>query len=77
MATIRLSGGKLFCTTARAGRGLLLLPTVKEVGHMLRRLDKFAGVKALIIIPAWEGSVYWSLLRTGDRFIDKVLKHKI
>ena len=52
-------------------------PPVKEVGHMLRRLDKFAGVKALIIIPAWEGSVYWSLLRTGDRFIDKVLKHKI
>jgi hypothetical protein len=31
---------------------------VKEAGHMIRRLQRFAGVTALVVLPAWTGCPY-------------------
>jgi hypothetical protein len=47
-------------------------PPLKEAGHMIRRLRRFAGIKALVVLPAWTGCPFWSLLRQDGRFIQEV-----
>ncbi len=47
-------------------------PPVKEAGHMIRRLQRFQGVTALVVLPAWTGCPYWSLIRQHDGFIHEV-----
>ena len=51
-------------------------PPVKEAGHMLRRLQRFNQVTAVVVVPAWEGSVHWSLLKEGSGYIREVQEYK-
>ncbi len=43
-------------------------PPVREAGHMIRRLQRFNGITAVVTLPAWKSSTYWGLLRQGDQF---------
>jgi hypothetical protein len=47
-------------------------PPVKEAGHMIRRQQRFAGVTALVVLPAWTGCPYWGILRQHGGFIQEV-----
>jgi hypothetical protein len=47
-------------------------PPVKEAGHMIRRLQRFRGITAILVLPAWNSSTYWGLLRRGDQFIPEI-----
>ncbi len=45
---------------------------MKEAGHMIRRLQRFAGVTALVVLPAWTRCPYWDLIRQHGGFIQEV-----
>jgi hypothetical protein len=45
---------------------------VHLAGHMLRRLSGVGPVTAVLVLPAWTASTYWSLLRTGTGFIPEI-----
>jgi hypothetical protein len=51
-------------------------PPVHLVGHMLRRLSGAGPVMAVLVLPAWTASTYWSLLRTGTGFILEIQNWK-
>jgi hypothetical protein len=52
-------------------------PPIKEAGHMLRRLSRFKGVTALVVLPAWTGSTYWGMIKEGDGYIKEVKRWRI
>ena len=43
---------------------------------MLRRLQRFEQVTAVVVVPTWEGSVHWSLLKEGTGYIQEVQEYK-
>jgi hypothetical protein len=49
-------------------------PPVHLAGHMLRRLSGAGPITAVLVLPAWTPSAYWSLLCTGTGFIPEIQK---
>jgi len=52
-------------------------PPVKLISHTIRRLQRFAQVRAILLFPAWSGHPFWSLLKKGDKFIPEIQEHKM
>jgi hypothetical protein len=51
-------------------------PPVKDIGHTIRRLQRFPGITAILVLPAWSGHPFWSLLRRGPEFRSEVMMYK-
>jgi hypothetical protein len=51
-------------------------PPVKDIGHTIRRLQRFPGITAILVLPAWTGHSFWSLLRRGAEFRPEVMMCK-
>jgi hypothetical protein len=51
-------------------------PPVKDIGHTIRRLQRFPGITAILVLPAWSGHPFWSLLRRGTEFRSEVMMYK-
>ena len=51
-------------------------PPVKEVAAAICKLNGTKGVTAIMVMPAWKSSSYWSLLRDRDGFKPAVKKWK-
>lgn len=65
-------GVDFFTQQLRVDEVYYLCPPVKEAGHLLRRLSRFAGITAIVILPAWAGCPYWGMLRQGEGFVQEV-----
>ena len=57
------AGVNFFPQELKASEVYYCCPTVKEAGHMIRRLTSSNNVTALVVVPAWEGSIHWSLIQ--------------
>ena len=69
-------GVNFFTQELRKEEVYFCCPPVKDAGHMIKRLGRFPGVTALVVVPAWEGSTYWSLLRDRQGgFIQEIQRH--
>ena len=52
-------------------------PPVKLISHTIRRLQRFAQVRAILLFLAWSGHSFWSLLKNGDNFTPEVQSQRI
>ena len=57
------AGVNFFAQELRASEVYYCCPPVKDAGHMIRKLTSSSNVTALVVVPAWEGSVHWSLIQ--------------
>jgi hypothetical protein len=51
-------------------------PPIKEIGQMIRKLLVEDRITAILVLPAWSGSTYWSLLREPDGYVKEVIQWK-
>ena len=47
-------------------------PPVKEASRMIRRLERFSAIRAVIVLPYWRNALFWPLLREGAAYRKEV-----
>ena len=69
-------GVDFFSQTLSSEEVYYCCPPVKDVAAAICKLNGTKGVTAIMVMPAWKSSPYWSLLRDRDGFKPAVKKWK-